>query len=78
MRPPGEPGDPGDPGDPDDEQGPPLVLERLRRFGWVAVVLAPLLVITLAQITVSVEWAILVFVGGLVAITAWRHREPDD
>ncbi|HWH31329.1 MAG TPA: hypothetical protein VNU01_01515 [Egibacteraceae bacterium] len=64
-----------EPGPDSDEDGPPLVMERLRKFGWVAVVLAPLLVITLAQISIGVEWAIIVFVGGLVAITAWRQRE---
>lgn len=64
-----------DPGPHGDDDGPPLVMERLRKFGWVAVVLAPLLVITLAQISIGVEWAIIVFVGGLVAITAWRQRE---
>lgn len=56
----------------------PLVLERLRHFGWLAVVLVPLLVITLAQTFMSMEWALIVFIGGLVAITAWMQRENDD
>ena len=73
MDPLDDPGD--DPGLDSDEDGPPLVMERLRKFGWVAVVLAHLLVITLAQISIGVEWAIIIFVGGLVAITAWRQRE---
>ena len=67
----------GDPSE-DEEEGPPLVMERLRRFGWLAVVLVPLLVITLAQTFMSTEWALIVFVGGLVAITAWMQREADD
>lgn len=69
--------DPGEPGE-DDEHGPPLVMERLRRFGWLAVVLVPLLVITLAQTFMSTEWALIVFVGGLVAITAWMQRQSED
>lgn len=69
--------DTGDQGD-DDEQGRPLVMERLRRFSWMAVVLVPLLVITLAQTFMSIEWALIIFVGGLVAITAWRQRADDD
>lgn len=64
--------------EPEAGDGPPLVMERLRRFGWLAVVLVPLLVITLAQTFMSTEWAIIVFVGGLVAITAWIQRESGD
>lgn len=62
---------------PEADDGPPLVMERLRRFGWLAVVLVPLMVITLAQTFMSTEWAIIVFIGGLVAITAWIQREND-
>jgi hypothetical protein len=61
----------------DDDEGPtrPIVMERLRRSGLgIAAVLVPLLVITLAAPDLPLRYALLVFVGGLVAITAWRRR----
>lgn len=61
--------------DPDDETGSPMVMERFRRLGLgVAAVLAPLLVITLAQPNLPIGYALLVFLAGLVAIVYWRNR----
>lgn len=60
--------------DEDEDDGPPLVMERFRSMGFVAMVLAPLLVITLSARSMSLTWALVVFIGGMVALTAWRNR----
>lgn len=64
----------------EDESGPPLVMDRLRRMGLgVVIVLAPLLVITLAQPNLPVGYALALFVVGLVAVVFWVNRgEQDD
>lgn len=62
--------------DPDDETGRPMVMERFRRMGLgVAVVLAPLLAITLAARDLPIGYALLIFLAGLVAVVYWRNRE---
>jgi hypothetical protein len=61
-----------------DEARRPLVLERFRSLGWLALVLVPLLVITLAQVAVSLRWAIVVLIGGLVLLVALRERADED
>lgn len=61
----------------DEEDGPPIVMERLRRMGFLALMLAPLLVITLALPHVSLTVALVVYVGGLVVLTWWRNRGRD-
>lgn len=72
---------PAPPPDPDDvHAGPPLVMERFRSLSWLgAVVLAPLLVVTLAPSlrggtarSVVVGLALLAVVGVLTA--RWRRR----
>lgn len=55
----------------------PLVTERLRRLGWLALVLVPLLVIALAQVPVPVSWALVILIGGLVLLVALRDRDDD-
>jgi hypothetical protein len=68
----------------EDEPGPPIVMERFRRMGLaVAVVLAPLLVVTLATPRLPRGYVVLVFLAGLVALVWWRDRRggpayPDD
>ena len=53
---------------------PPLVMERFRRAGLaVGVVLAPLLVITLARTRLSVGMTAAIVVGGVVALMLARR-----
>lgn len=62
----------------DDETGPPIVMERLRRLGLgVALVLAPLLVITLSGTDLPMGYALALFVMGLAAVVYWRNRQAD-
>ena len=57
----------------------PLVMERFRRIGLnVAVLLAPLLVISLARPPFPVAVALITLVGGMAAIVALRERQRDD
>jgi len=58
-----------------DEDGPPLVMERFRRFGWLVMVLVPLLAVTLTQTSISRSWALIIFVGTMVALSALRDRD---
>lgn len=59
----------------DDEDGPPIFLERLRRMSLgVVVLLAPLLVISLAGVNLPIGYALALFVVGLVAVVYWRNR----
>ena len=65
-------------GDEDPEAGPAIVMERLRRMGLgIAVVLTPLLIITLAGGQLPMGYALALFVLGLVAVVYWRHRADD-
>lgn len=58
-----------------DENGPPIVLERLRRMSLgLVVLLAPLLVISLAGVRLPIGYALALFVLGLVAVVYWRNR----
>lgn len=50
----------------------PLVLERFRRFGWVAVALVPLLVITLANVRLPGSLMVALVIGSVVLLSAWR------
>lgn len=60
----------------EDGSGGPIVLERLRRMGLgVAVLLAPLLVITLSGVNFPLGYALALFVVGLVAVVYWRNRD---
>lgn len=62
----------------EDEEGPPIVMERIRRGGFlVALVLVPLLVITLARPGMPFVYGLVVFVGGMALLSAWRNREDD-
>jgi hypothetical protein len=58
----------------DAEEEPPLVFERLRRLGFLPVLLVPLLVVTLSQIRLSAVYAFVLLVGGAAAVVAWRDR----
>jgi hypothetical protein len=62
----------------EDEPGPPIVMERIRRMGFIGLLLAPLLVITLAAPGMPMALAIAIYVAGLVALTAFRQRAADD
>jgi hypothetical protein len=62
----------------EEEPGPPIVMERIRRMGFVGLLLAPLLVITLAAPGMPMALAIAIYVAGLVALTAWRQRTDDE
>lgn len=58
-----------------DEDGPPIVLDRLRRMSLgLVVLLAPLLVISLAGVNLPIGYALALFVVGLVAVVYWRNR----
>lgn len=66
-----------EPEDPDAEEGPPIVMERLRRMGFgIAVVLAPLLLVTLGG-ALPLGYALGVFVLGLAAVVYWRRRSEE-
>lgn len=63
----------------DAEAEPPIVMERLRRMGLgIAVVLTPLLIITLAGGPLPIGYALALFILGLVAVVYWRHRADED
>jgi hypothetical protein len=62
---------------PDDDPARPIVLERIRRLGFLAALLVPLLVVSLAAPGMPMSVALAVFVGGLVAVTALRARARD-
>lgn len=63
---------------PDEDDGPPIVMERFRRMGFgIAVVLAPLLIVTLGG-ALPLGYAVGLFVLGLVAVVYWRRRSEDD
>jgi hypothetical protein len=61
----------------DDEYGPPLLFERLRQFGFLAVLLVPLLVVTLAQVRLPGIYMAVAVIAGVVALTAWRNGRMD-
>lgn len=62
----------------DDDAGPPIVMERLRRMGLgLALVLAPLLIITLSGADLPMGYAVGLFVVGLAAVVYWRNRQTD-
>lgn len=50
----------------------PLVMERLRRLGFISVALAPLLVVTLANVRLPGAYMVALLVGGAAAIMAYR------
>lgn len=60
----------------DDEHEPVIVLDVLRRYGVILVlVLAPLLVVTLSRPSMPLAFALVVVVGGAAAIVWWRERD---
>lgn len=62
-----------------EDGGPAIVMERLRRMGLgIAVVLTPLLVITLVGRQLPIGYALALFVLGLVTVVYWRNRAEDD
>lgn len=58
--------------DEDEEASRPLVLERFRSFGWVAVALVPLLIIGLANVRLPAGVVVALVVGCAVLLSAWR------
>jgi hypothetical protein len=56
----------------------PIVMERFRSLGFLALLLAPLLVVTLASPRLPRPLALIVLVGGMAAIVAWRNRQSRD
>jgi hypothetical protein len=60
-----------------EEYGRPLVFERLRQFGFLAVLLVPLLVVTLAQVRLPAVYMAVAVIAGVVALTAWRNGRLD-
>lgn len=69
-----------EPGEPPPESGegretgsPPLATERLRQLWPVALLLVPLLVL-LGSASVPANFAVLVLIGGMVAVVALRQR----
>lgn len=58
----------------DEDHERPLVMDRFRSLGVLALVLAPLLVVTLAVPALPRGLAIAVFLGGMVAVVALRDR----
>jgi hypothetical protein len=59
---------------PVEDAEPPLVLERLRNLGLVAIVLVPLLAVTLAAPGMPRWLAVAITVTGLAALVVWRRR----
>jgi hypothetical protein len=59
------------------EEHRPLVFERLRQFGFLAVLLVPLLVVTLAQVRLPAVYMAVAVIAGVVALTAWRNGRRD-
>lgn len=60
-------------GDSDEPGPPPLATERLRQLWPVPVLLVPLLVL-LGSASVPANFAVLVLIGGMVAVVALRQR----
>jgi hypothetical protein len=58
--------------DADDEEARPLVFERLRRLSFLPILLVPLLVVTLASVRIPVAVALVILIGGMAALHAWR------
>ncbi|MDP8971429.1 MAG: hypothetical protein M3N52_13210 [Actinomycetota bacterium] len=56
------------------EDPPTIVMERLRRLGFLALVLAPLLVVTLSAAGMPLGYALGLFLLGVVVVAAWRDR----
>jgi hypothetical protein len=61
----------------DHEPRRPLVLERFRRFGFVAIALVPLLVVTLANVRLPAVYVGAFVLGGIALLTAWRNGRFD-
>lgn len=58
--------------DDEDEDGSPLVFERLRSLGFLPVLLVPLMVVTLAQVRLPGAYIAALIVGGMALLLAWR------
>jgi hypothetical protein len=56
----------------DDEEARPLLFERLRRLSFLPILLVPLLVVTLASVRIPVAVALVILIGGMAALHAWR------
>jgi hypothetical protein len=61
----------------DDEPRRPLVLERFRRLGFIAIALVPALVVTLANVRLPAAYVGAIVLGGIVLLTAWRNGRFD-
>lgn len=62
------------PTDAADEPPPrPLVMERFRDMGFVAIALIPLLVVTLSNVRLPGAYVAAIVIGGMVGLVAWRN-----
>jgi hypothetical protein len=68
---------PTEPSEDDDEPSRRMVLPRLRDAG-IAILLVPLLIVTLSAISIPRDWAATVFIAGIVVIVALRARARRD
>lgn len=55
-----------------DDEDRTLVLDRFRSFGWVAVALVPLLVISLSGVRLPAGVVVALVIGSVVVVSAWR------
>jgi hypothetical protein len=63
--------------DPHEDVPRPLVLERLRRFGGVGLLLVPLLILTLQLPPFDLRYGVLLLVGTMIVLVALRDRWRD-
>ncbi len=66
-----------DPHESEEDDGPPLLFERLRSLGFVPVLLIPVLVVTLAQVRLPAAYVVAIIIGGMAALVAWRDGRRD-
>lgn len=55
----------------------PLLFERLRGLGFVPIALAPLLVVSLANVRLPGAYTAALIIGGMVGLVAWRNGRRD-
>ncbi len=51
----------------------PLVMERFRDMGFIAIALIPLLVVTLSNVRLPGAYVAAIVIGGMVGLVAWRN-----
>lgn len=60
-----------------EDDGRPLLFERLRQLGFLPLLLVPLMVVTLAQVRMPGAYTAALVIGGIVALYAWRNGRRD-